>query len=519
MKTVDQKYFDQILDASSITGNKTLNYDVCIIGSGAGGAIAASVLAKAGAKVVIVEEGALYTKKDFTMGEGVGFSNLYQDRMNRTTVDRSFLILQGRTVGGSTTVNLGTSTRLPRWVFDTWVQKFGFEEFGYEDLEKGFAQVEERLAIRQVSRSELNRNNQILFNGAEALSWDPEVLSRNAPQCIGLGFCSKGCPVNGRRSMHLSYLLDAIDHGTMIISQCRVQELVSRKGKISEVRAVAMNNAKYEEASTHIRILPETVILAAGAINSPALLLRSNLLDQAAVTGKKTYFHPMGVAVGVFEDPVEPYYGIPQGVSVYRPQTKASMASFIEANAVHPRLAAVGTPGYGAEHRRLLERFPYMSVFTGHLVDSFHPEEGLGGTISLSREGKIEIRYQFSEVFWRSMRAMLKDMARIFFHAGAKEVFTAHERTEFLRSINDIPKIDRLAYGPNHLLLISTHPLGGCSFGSDPLTSVIRGDLRHWSYENLYIMDGSIFPTSLGVNPQETIMAFVLTAAKTLAKK
>ncbi|WP_290622501.1 GMC family oxidoreductase N-terminal domain-containing protein, partial [Arsukibacterium sp. UBA4203] len=259
----------QHIDASQFTEDQHLEADIVIIGSGAGGGIAAEQLAQAGLKVLLLEEGAYYTHDDFVMEERWAYPNLYQEGAGRKTRDQAISILQGRTVGGSTTVNWTTSIRTPQPTLDYWQSEFGLNFSASNDLTPYFVKAEQRLNIRPWPVPP-NGNNSVIKRGCEALGWQHTIISRNVNGCANLGYCGMGCPINGKQSMLVSTIPAALALGAMLISRLSVRKFTWQGDSISGIDAVPVNQYFQPRNDIRIGIKAKHYILAAGAIGSPA---------------------------------------------------------------------------------------------------------------------------------------------------------------------------------------------------------------------------------------------------------
>ena len=505
---------------SSIDKDQVLTPDVCIVGSGAGGAVTAATLARAGAHVVVLEEGGAHTRSEFNMRESDMYPLLYQDRGNRATADLSMIILQGRAMGGSTVVNWTTCFRTPESVLQYWEKVHGVEGYSPKIMNSAFQHIEERLNIHQVTHHDVNRNNQILWDGAQTLGWKPELLKRNVSGCIRSGYCGMGCPVDAKQSMNLTYLPDALSHGADIYTNCRVEKLATEAGRITEVQASILNESSYTPNGKKVTVRPKRVIVSGGSINSPALLLRSGLKDSSELTGRRMFFHPVIATAALFDDPIEGFYGAPQSVSCHHfaQGSKDHMGYFLEVPPVHPMLASLALPGFGERHAKFMKRLAHVNVLISLLIDGFDPQES-GARVSVKRNGALKIDYAYTRRFWKSAQECMKSTARIQLITGAREVQTLHEDPITIGSESELSKIDKAPTGPLRHSIFTAHQMGGCSMGGNRKTSVVNPELKHWSYKNLYVIDGSIFPTSLGVNPQETIYGVASVAAERLAEK
>jgi choline dehydrogenase-like flavoprotein len=505
----------RIYTASQLPSSREISVDCAVIGSGAGGAVTAAVLAEGGKSVAILEEGSLSTRRDFTMREADAYRRLYQERGNRATQDLSIVVLQGRGVGGGTTVNWTTSFRTPEHVLRHWEDAHGVSGFSARDLRPSFEAVEERLGIHQVDPSEVNRNNQLLLDGAKRLGLVPELLRRNTRGCMQTGYCGMGCPTNAKQAMHLTYLPDAVAAGADLYANTRVTRLLPEGRSIVSLQAVVMDEARYLPGQSSLTVRAKRVIVSAGAVNSPALLLRSGLKDSSGLVGRRTFLHPVTVVLGFHDREVRGDSGVPQTVSVRqgldRP-TESRMGFFIETPPIHPLVAALGIPGFGDRHAELMRRMSHASAMIGLMIDGFDPAEPCG-TVRVLDSGRAVLDYAFSDRFWRTARQSTKMLAEVTLAAGARQVWTTHERPILVESRKDLSKIDAASFGPLRQTLMSAHQMGGCQMGGDPTSSVVSPELRHWDYDNLFVIDGSVLPTAAGVNPAETIYGIAHLAA------
>src|SRR5258708_962026 len=218
----------------STAGDLELSCDVCIVGSGAGGAVAAATLTAAGIDVLIVEEGGYWSAADFTQREKDVTPKLYQEGMLRTTADGAIAILQGKAVGGTTVVNYTTCFRTPEYVIEHWKKRHGVNGFHYADLGPHWDWIEKRLGIHQVPEEEMNANNGSLFDGCKAMGWQAEKLRRNVVACMQSGMCGLGCPVNAKRSMLVTLVPDAIDAGARLVYRARIDRLEANGATVTK---------------------------------------------------------------------------------------------------------------------------------------------------------------------------------------------------------------------------------------------------------------------------------------------
>lgn len=493
------------IDAATLTADLVRTCDVAVIGSGAGGAMVARGLALAGAEVVLLEEGGFQSSRDFEMQEAKAFPMLYQEQGNRATADLAISVLQGRTVGGGTVVNWTTSFRTPERTLAHWRKTYGLD-LDTQSLTPYWEAAEAYLGVHPVTlEDDVNRNNRKLWDGLGALGWQRELLRRNTRGCVNSGYCGLGCPIDAKQSMLITAIPEAMAHGADVYSHLRAWTLEERGQRITRIRARALDSRSSHATGRVVNLRPKVVVLAGGAINSPAVLLRSQLSDQSGVLGKRTFLHPVVVMAAEHAEPIEPYYGAPQSVSSFQFADRGErMGYFFEAAPMQPMLAALAMNSFGARHRAQMEKLSHSSVVLALCVDGFDPNEPCG-TVTLKPNGLPKLDYPFREQFVEAARSAQVDAARVLLASGAQLVRSLHNQPVELRSEADLPALAAMPVAANRVSVFTAHQMGGCPMGSDPATSVVRQDLRHHQIENLFVVDGSVFPTALGVNPQLSI--------------
>lgn len=495
-----------VINGADLTSDVDVRCDVCVVGSGAGGAVLAAGLAERGLRVVVLEEGGHYTRADFDMQEATAFPRLYQDGGTRATADLSITILQGRSVGGGTTVNWTTCFRTPERILRRWEQVHGIEGVDPESMRPHFEAVEARLNIRPWQEALVNRNNRPLLDGARALGWQHEILRRNVKGCVNSGYCGMGCPVDGKQAMHLTYIPDAIQAGMTLYADARAERFEVAGDRVVAVHAVVLDRETRRPVGPKITVRPKVAVSAAGAINGPALLLRSGLDD--GLVGRRTWLHPVVIVAGEYSEPVDPWYGAPQSVTSHEfiDRGPDHYGFFLEAAPIHPMLAALSFRGSPAERARFMDRLRYASALIALSVDGL-VEGDQGGTVSLRPDGRVRVDYPISDGLIESFRASSEALARIHLAAGARRVITLHVDPVVVEQEADLARVRQAPYGAHQHLIATAHQMGGCAMGRDPTRSVVDSTHRHHRVPNLYVVDGSVFPTALGVNPSETIYA------------
>jgi len=507
------------LDAATLTRDTDLEADVAVVGSGAGGGVTAEILAQAGLRVAIVEEGPLASSSEFQMREREAYEGLYQECAGRQTADRAITILQGRCVGGSTTVNWTASFRTPRSTLAYWKDSLGLRAMDEASLAPWFARMEERLSIAPWSMAP-NRNNDVLRAGCDKLGIPSAIMRRNVKSCLNLGYCGMGCPANAKQSMLVTTIPAALDKGAMLVHRARVARLVIEGDRVESCVAHGIARSGATPSIHRLRIRARHFVLAAGGIGSPAILLRSTAPDPYDQAGRRTFLHPTVVSAAIMREPVQAFYGAPQSAysDHFLEGPLDGPAGFkLEVAPAHPVLVGGLLPGFGDEHVQWMSQFDRLQVTVGLLRDGFHPESP-GGRVVLRGDSTPVLDYPMTPYLWQGARRALLAMARIQFAAGAKSVKAVHEQARGAETWEASRReIESLAMEPRIARVVTAHVMGGCAMGPDERSSVVDEAGRHHQLENVSVHDGSLFPTSLGANPQLSIYAIAARMAAGLA--
>lgn len=489
-----------IISGSSIDRPLERKADVVVVGSGPGGAMSASLFAAAGARVVVVEEGDLFAPDQMPLDESAAYLELYQEAGGRATKDRAITILQGRSVGGGSTVNWMTSLRTPQSTLDYWERRCAVSGFDAATMSSAFDAIERRLSVHPATPADINANNAALLRGLRSLGWQHEFLPRNAHECTNLGRCGTGCPIPAKRTATLTYLADALDDGAALITRCRVERIVVDGG-----RATGVAGHTRGATSQRVRIDAPLIVLASGAVNTPALLLRSGLDE--GTTGRRAWLHPVTAVLGEYEERIDPWRGSPQSVGSHHFADRgARMGFFLETPPIPPLLGSLALPVAGERHHDLMKRLPHSAAIISLSIDGFSDEEP-GGRVEIDRSGHPSLDYSITPRLREALVAGMVAAAQIHLAAGAHIVRTLHNEPIEISSPGEIAAIEAAPCAPNTLFLASAHPMGGCAMGDDRARAVVDSRGLHHRVKGLAITDGSLFPTSLGVNPMLTIYA------------
>ena len=263
-----------------------------------------------------------------------------------------------------------------------------------------------------------------------------------------------------------------------------------------------------------VTVRAKVFVSSAGAINSPALLLRSGINDNGQV-GKRTLLHPVCSIPGKYPEPIDPWYGAPQTVASHQFVDRGpdKVGFFLEVPPSHPMLAATAARGFGQDHFEQMKLSRYVSPIIAICVDGLTPDSP-GGEVSIYPDGRPRLNYTITPAMQEGFLAAHHAMAKIHFAAGCEMAYTFHEEPLRLMSLADTAGLDALPYGNLDLSVFSAHQMGGCSLGSDPATATVNSKLQHHRIPNLFVVDGSVFPTALGVNPSLTIYGLASLASE-----
>ncbi|MEO8705959.1 MAG: GMC family oxidoreductase [Kofleriaceae bacterium] len=483
-------------------GDLAVECDVVVIGTGAGGAVVGRELAEAGLAVVFVEEGRYFDRSDFT-GRSIEMQQkLYRRGGSTFSIGNVPIpIPLGQTVGGTTTVNSGTCFRTPERVLHEWATTLGLPELAPDRMGDYFARVEAVLGVEPAKREFLGGNGRVIARGCRALGFTRHgPLRRNAPACDGQGVCCFGCPTDAKRSTNVSYIPLALRAGAELFTGAKVTRIIVDGGQANGVVA--------RTASGHaLTVRARAVVVACGAIMTPLLLEAQHLGAGSGQLGKNLSIHPAAGALAEFDEQIMPWNGIPQGYGIEELHEEGIL---FEGAMVPLEMTMSMTQMIGPELIRLAESFDRVASF-GFLV-----EDSTRGSVRSVMNQPV-IQYWLSDKDVAHIKRGMDVLAQIFFAAGARRVHTPISGFDILESPADLEALRRATIKPWDLDLSAYHPLGTARMGGDPASSVLDGNHQVHDTRGLYVVDGAAVPSSIGVNPQITIMALATRAAEKIA--
>jgi long-chain-alcohol oxidase len=494
-----------------ITRDEQLNCDVVIVGSGAGGGTAAGVLSGAGLDVLVVESGDYYDDQDFDGSEYAALTQYYMGAPNATH-DQSVALLAGACLGGGTVVNYSTSFRTPDAIRQEWASH-GVPGFTSDDYTASLDAVTERLGVSQ-EYNEPSTREQKLQEACVKLGWHVDAMPRGVRKCAQgkeCGYCGLGCRVGAKQSVVKTWLSDAHGAGARMIVRTKVHSVLIESGAARGITGTTADGHR-------LTVRARAVIVACGAIHTPALLRRSGL--QNPHIGKYLKLHPATAVWGIYDEELKTWEGVMQ--ALYSDQHRDLHDGYglkYETAANHPHLFIAFSPWRGArEHFTLMEGLS-NSVPMGVLL-----RDRDGGEVRVGRDGEPVVRYKLSPFDTQHVRTGIDGAAQIHEAAGARRIFTGQakwvsyepgrgNREAFMRDV------DSAGYGAGQLMLGSFHIMGSARMGGSPGTSACDPTGQTWDARDLYVLDGSSFPTASGVNPQITIQAIAHMGARGLAAR
>jgi choline dehydrogenase-like flavoprotein len=498
----DRSTADTLPPLATAREGELVEADVVVIGSGAGGGVAASTFARAGRRVVVLEAGAAYGAADFTQRE-TAIPDLYLERGLASSQDLGLIVLAGAALGGGTTINWSTSFRLPARIAAEWETESGIEGLATE-LAPHYDALEAELELTPCERH--NPNNAVLVEGCRALGLHVGTMPRNAPEDCGegCGYCGLGCAYDKKRSTLERFLPEVVTRGGAIYAEARVERILLEGGRATGV-AVAQRDMSGEERRFTVRA--KTVVCAAGSLRTPGLLARSGIAHP--LLGQRLFVHPVFAIAALFDEAIDGWNGpIQTAYSDAFNYRAGNYGAKLEVAPVHPAFAAMALPWTSAAaHARTMDDLRYSAL----LIELTRDRDP--GRIDLDEEAAIH--YALSPFDAENALAGLVGAVDVAFAAGARKIRTLHAAPLEIASAEWKPsrrgalvaQLRAIGVAANRQPLFSAHQMGTAAMGADPFASVVDARGRVWGYENLLVADASVFPQSSGVNPMLTIMA------------
>jgi choline dehydrogenase-like flavoprotein len=486
--------------------------DVCVIGSGPGGGVVAKELAEKGLSVVLLEEGGHYTAREWDGKPVKGLIDMYRNGGTTGTLGNPFISLTlGRCIGGTSTVNSATCFRTPGPVLKKWRDELGLGAMSEETLNPYFDRVEKIVNVTELPWDVLGNNAKIVKRGCDKLGYTCRPLKHNVKECKGCGPCQFGCQENAKQSVNVTYIPKADAAGARIYANCRAAGIVIKNGAAEGVEG-AVVDPKSGKRLYGVTVKARAVVVSCGAMITPSFLKWSGLRNRNI--GKHLQIHPASRVVALMNEEVRGWQGVSQGAYIDDFENEGIM---MEGVMVHPSLLLAALPGVGLEHKEMAVKYNNLAAF-GVMVHDETEGRVLKG-YSPKRNGGVLATYMIKRSDADKLKRAIAYMAKIFFAAGALRVYTAISKMPHLDSAEDADRLLKTRVRANQIETMAFHPLGSCRMASGPKQGAVDGSGESFEVKNLFVADGSIIPTSLGVNPQITIMALSSYVADGIARR
>jgi choline dehydrogenase-like flavoprotein len=507
---VNETIRDSLIVAQAIVPSATTSLDaeVVVVGSGAGGCLIAARLAEVGHDVLVIEAGPYVSEPQMPTDELAAFDRLYLDHGMTSTSDAGLAILAGSALGGGTLVNWTTSIEPPAEVRAQWATDFGLTDFDGAETDADLARL--RAELDFAAPPSIGPKDQAIIDGANALGWEGAPTQRDADNCGDCGSCGFGCRRGTKLSGQQRYLADAVRHGARLMVDARIERVTFAGNQVSGVSGFSGGRS--------FDVRAKCVVVAAGALRTPVLLMASGIEHDQL--GRNLHLHPTAVVAGRMSAPVNMWRGTLQAA---RSLEYIRDGIVIESAPGHPGLIALAFPWESAEQQAQMMREAHLFVpFIGICRDTD------GGRIELTRAGHARIDYRISGRDIKTARKALVAMAKLARASGADRVLalSTPARWQEIGPTEDsawdryLDGLGRLDFAPNRATLFSAHQMGTARAGVDRRTSPadphgrVRRDAGGSLVKGLYVGDASLFPTAVGVNPMITVMALAARVAR-----
>jgi choline dehydrogenase-like flavoprotein len=504
-----------IVDGASLaTAASSASFDYVIIGSGAAGATAARVLVETGASVAIVEEGPKITPDRFSDAVWPALRDLYRDMGGQTARGRGLIrVMQGSCLGGSTVVNSAIAWRMPEVVWRGWDSEHGLGgAIPYGELERGWETIERELPVQPTPTAVWGQNSHLLAGAANRLDVRSGPTHRYVTGCRGSARCQLGCPHSAKRSMLETYLPYVAERGATIVTSARAEHVLIEQGRaVGVIVRPRERHGSVRGKPTFMLHARTAVLVAASAIQTPGVLARSGV--RSPHLGAHFQAHPGALVIGVFDRPVNVWSGATQGYNVYH--HLHDYRCKIETLSLPPEIIFAQLPGVGGEWLAEIARAGHLA--TWGVVLRAHAE----GSVRRSRlSGGTDIRFDLEPRDVVNLRRGLRFAAELLFEAGAREVIPGiHGLPTRLRSPDQVRLIESGPDDAASYALTMSHLFGTARMSLRPGDGVVGPEFSVHGLRGLYVVDSSVFPSNLGVNPQHTIMAVAMHAARRIAEE
>ena len=490
--------YPNVTDGSALEGRHTFDADVVVVGTGAGGATAAARLRAAGRDVLMLEEGGLHRVDSYTTDPTTMIRRLYRDAGTAMILGHPPIIFaEGRCVGGSTVINGGMSWRAPARVLEHWQRDLGLDATGPREMARHFDEAERILHVEPNHEDTFGKNTHLFLKGAAALGWPVARAPRNMNRCVGLNNCALGCPTGAKQGMHVTQVPAALHGGAALLTHARVSKVVWRGSRAVGVSGRLIDDRGRSRGRFTVRA--KLVVLAAGARHTPGILRRSRV--RARPIGQGLHTHPNAKCVGVFDERFDPWIGTHQAFHIHHFLEEGILIGYA---AIPPGLLAAAMPGLGPENAEKMALYNHM------LTAATLVEDDTEGRIVMGPDREPYMVQTLGDADLERLHRGVALTAELLFAAGARKVFTPFADLPTLDGPGDVARIATRPRVRDTIELMTVHIMGTARMARDAAAGATDASGAVFGVEGLVVADASVLPSSIGVNPQETIIAMTL---------
>lgn len=510
----------RIYEYKDLAQSQLVSADVCVIGSGCGGATVAKKLAERGHDVVILERGGYYPESTFDQDELNMNAKISADRSLRASADGGTLLLSGNNVGGASVHYWADSYRTPADRLQLWAERYGVQGHGLAELTPAWEELTTNLNVHPAAEEYHNRMNQLLREGARKLGWEGQPVPQARKGCVKSGHCMQGCLYRAKQSQLVTHIPQALALGARLYADVQAEQLVIENGRVAALNARVIDRPSNQPSSVTLQIRAKAFVCAAGGYNSAPFLLRNGLKSRLPMLGRSFGMNPTAIVHGLYGEDIVLWRNIPAafGVEQFRLARHDERGGYVEggyllmANQGQPGLLGSMLPLIGEELGEWMSQLPRIGGTIGWIDD---PADELG-ELQLRRDGSTQVDYPYGPKTQAILRDLIKKQAQLQFAVGARKLVVAGSDALMLHSPADIAKVDTLPIRAGGLMMAAPHPSGGCIMGRSASDSVVDSAHRVHGFDNLYVADSAVFPTPVSVDPSFTIMAFSHVAARNI---
>lgn len=512
---------NRIQEWKDIKSNQKIKTQVCIIGTGCGGATLGAQLVKLGIDVVLIDQGGYYPTATFDNNELNMAAKLSGDRNLATSEDNGINLMYGNNIGGASVHYWADSYRTPQDRLEWWEERFRIKNHNLTRLNKYWDELDQRLNVHPATDGYLNPMNRLVEKGANILGWKGHRVPQARKNCQKSGHCMQGCAFAAKQSQLVTHIEDILEVGGRIYSDLKARQFKISEGKIESLNAVVVDRPSARDSSIEIEIQADAFVLSAGGYGSSTFLLKHGMEKDLPALGKFLGMNPSPLVHAMYPWEIHQWRNIPAGFGIdeFRLAEYDSNGKYLQGgyllmpNQLQPGTLAAMIPLIGEEHNEWMKNLANIGGTIGWIDDV----ESELGRIYLSG-GNRKVEYKIGPTTSLILKDLIRKQVILNFAAGAKKVLIGNNQATTLHSQKEIKKIDDMRIESGTLMMAAPHPSGGCRMGVDPKISVTDSKHRVHGYENLFVADSSVFPTGVSVDPSYTIMAFSYVAAESVAE-